>query len=475
MCRKSLWVVMLLCLGVGNLPSSEYGLVRIAELMGVTPEALESFYHSVNEGSLSGAHTVTTLPELPIAHNKEDRSRWLLTLAESGLSVLAEPLSLQLLAARLDWMSTQTVDEKIEQTILLYDWIDDLVRAHRRVQALPAAWLKNGEGFLSIKGHSDFPFEDADVLLVLGGSSVSSLITQATFPRGRFSHAMILNHQEEGLVTLETLIETGSISRSTAVFSDLNLQAVLVLRWKDTDTTRSMLVTTEAVNKARRLVELQLPYDMRMDMNDTQRMFCSEFVATAFAYAADLPVGQLIPFHSRVRSPAVSDYLANFGVHNNEMISPGDLLRSGRFEVVAEFRKADDLEHFWRMLLNTEIMLSRMEQGYAFQPSALSWLKSSLGVKVDTLGTPLRMTGKVGFRMVPESLNRRALATMLTQEHILFGRPQSTLGRETGLLTTPPWYWFSQLEQAMDEDFRVKHSLRPPPQSGAIMRRYQRR
>jgi hypothetical protein len=401
-------------------------LERVAGLMGVESESLEQFYFSMQAPSGDSAFSVGDIPALPSVHSMSIRSKWLQELAEQGSGILCEHLSVRLFSERMDLMGSRNFDVEEQRTLLLFNWVDDLIRQNRHNAGLQSAWLHGEKGFLPISQHADFPFENADVLLVLGGSSVSSLITQATFPRGRYSHAMILNRESGELVTLETLIETGAISRPAGVFADLNLHAVLVLRWNGDAISASESIRKYAVTAARRLVEQQLPYDMRMNMADANRMFCSEFVASAFASAAAIPVAQLIPVHSRVRSEAVSAYLTYFGVTNSEMISPGDLLRSGRFEVVAEFREADNLDHYWRMLLNTEALLTRLESGYRYTPASTAVLTSLVGVSFDTVFTPFRWIGISGFRVVPESLNRRALATMVTQERVLFARQRSS-------------------------------------------------
>lgn len=438
-------------------------LERLSGMFGVEPASLEQFFHAVRAPAVDDALEAADLPEFPAHDTTVARSEWLRSLALLGPNSLSQTLGKQLFEARMALMGSLEWDLEKDRTLLLYDWVDDLVRQRWLNKGQPTAWFHSEHGFVDLRHHREFPYQNADVLLVLGGSSVSSLITQATLPRGRFSHAMMLHVSDGGLVTLETLIETGAISRPSDVFDQLNLQALLVLRWRGIDGASQVDTAVAAIDAAKDFVRRQLPYDMRMDMADSERMFCSEFVANAFAAAAGVPTAQLVPFHSRVRSPQVSSYLNNFGVSNSEMISPGDLLRSGLFDVVAEFRNADDLSHYWRMLLNTEAVLLRLENGYQFAPAVIPSLKAFVGVGVDSVSAPLRWTRLSNRRMVPASLNRRALATMITQENILFARPQKALPLASDLFTSSLWDTFTLIEEVLDTDFQISRILRQPP------------
>ncbi len=442
---------------------------RLAMRLGVSEDALMRFHAALAEpvkpGIPDGVNraAIETLP----ADTDAARTGWVEALAAAGPAAFDTALFRAVFDRRIALNRKLPIDDPGRgKTLALLALVEDLIRDRRVSQGLPAAWYDRARGFLDGETHEAFDYADGDILLVLGGSSVSSLITQATTPQRRFSHALMLRIRTGDWRTLEALIETGAVSYERERFAAAGINAVQVLRWHDPATRAA--IAHAASDRAQRFVDEKRPYDSAMDLGDARRLFCSELVARAYHEASGLPLEAFIPASARVRSEAVLAYLRNIGVRQSIMISPGDLTSSPRLEVVAEFRDTGNMFRQWELMLMGDVFVERLEMGYRFQPRLWSELTASLaGTGNLLLRIPSTIPG-IDLSLIPASLTPRALAHLLTQERILYAIAYREAARMSGvdgaarMSTIEPWDYRGSLSYAIQEHPRLRRVLRSP-------------
>jgi hypothetical protein len=446
-----------------------YAQARVSERLGVDFAAIAQFYAALAAAApAAGDQPPQSLAPAvaALAHTPAARSALLRQLARQGRHGLNADLFRALFELRIALNRQVPIAPEAHRTLALLALLEDLVRQQRAASGLPAAWYDRAAGFLPGGSHRAFAYQDGDILLVVGGSSISALITQSTYPQRKFSHAIILRIRANRLVTAETLIETGAISRDDATFSGLELHAVQVLRWKDAG--ERAAVAARAADRAWTFAQQRLPYDSAIDLGNPDKLFCSELVARAYADVTGTPLTGLIPEFARVRSAPVLAYLGNLGVSNPVMVSPGDLTASPFLEVVAEFRPAGQLAHLWEMMIMADVFIERLDMGFRFRPDPWRNVLAHTAAAGDFfLGVPRTLLG-VDLALIPQSLDRRALACMLTQENVLFRQAGAHARRQLGaaytadLLALPPWEWRTALSWAVQEDRTLRRVLAPP-------------
>ncbi len=423
-CLAIAWIVHLTMLFAFAMPYADHlqwSKNHVSERIGVDFSALEALFLSLQTDSPGVGSTDFDYSNWdPFSASTTSRSAWLQEIARHGKSAFSETFFGQLFEWRIALNRQVPISEETHKTLALIALLEDLIREHRLQSGLPASWYVRGTGFSNSSQHHDFAYEDGDILLVAGNSSISALITQATFPQRKFSHAQMLRIRNDQTSTMEALIETGAISRSEAVFDGLTLNAVQVLRWKDPQS-RSRKAR-EASDRAWTFVERRLPYDTAIDLDNPNRLFCSEFVARAYVDGTDIPISCFIPEMAIVRSDPVLAYLRNLGVSNPIMVSPGDLTASPWLEVVAEYRRTDSLVQLWEMMILADVFIEHLERGYILTPPLrLNLLTMGAALGDLALGFPRRIIG-VDRSLIPESLNRRALSYIITQEKLFFAK-----------------------------------------------------
>ncbi len=407
----------------------ESSLARLSKRVGVDQGVLMTFFRAIKNDykKFSKLQNSTACVD-SFNDSQESRNALLNCLKSFARSGLTESLYAKIFEEKLERIHSKQQTAEILKSNVLLAWIEDLIRENLRRQGQPASWYVRGKGFTKAKSHIDFPYEDGDVVLELGNSSVSAMITQSTIPQRRFSHAFVMRVRNGQAVTIEALIEKGVISNSLKKFGKNIANNVVVMRWKDSKTRAA--VAKKASDEAWKFIETKTAYNIAMDMNDETRMFCSQLVAHAYSKAANLPISNLVPQTATIRSDAVFNYLKAFGVTKKEMPSPGDLMTSDEWEVVADYR-SDDLYRMWEMFGMADVFVERLEMGYQIVPEIGA---SMLGWTAKLTDNSLRLAqkaiyGLIAFRtsipeaelgILPESVSGKAIRLMYTQEHHLF-------------------------------------------------------
>lgn len=301
-------------------------------------------------------------------------------------------------------------DREAQSDLALIFLVDDLVTSElslRSKQARYPRWfVKRDEmesvsnaqpelSFLPLVASDDqsddqllFPYQKGDILLSVGGAYVSSLIPQITSPRTRYAHAFIVDKEPGGQPELlEALIEKGVVRSTNKEFKDHLYHQLVVLRIRDKKDdkdnvnkgkTRRKAIAESMVSCASGYAERKTPYDPEMNFFEDSKMFCDELVIRCLAEAikkvdhrndsvVDI-MKEVSPRNSRIDGTSF-EFAKNLGVLNQVMSSPGDLLYSPELEIVATYRKNDDVNYSWRGYFAAAVFLNKMKKdGFRLHP-----------------------------------------------------------------------------------------------------------
>jgi len=341
------------------------------------------------------------------------RTDFLGCLAEAGRGAFTEPFFARLFELRIARANhVPSIEEAKSLNLLAY--VEDLTRAMEHQRNGGGLWFVRGQGYLEGSTYFDYPFEDGDIVLGLGNTSISASIASATNPRSRYSHAFLVRKERDGLVTLEALVEKGVRKFPREHFAADRYQVLTVLRWKDESSRKR--IATAASGAGLGYADAKLGYDINMDLKDSSRMFCTELVARAYADASGLSMDEILPELSLVRSDLAYKYVSQVGVRNRRVIAAGDLLNSPFLDVVAEWRRADDLDRAWKMWSFGALFYERIEQGFTVRPDPVL-ASAPAGAWLLQLFPSLLVPEA---RVVPEGLSPWAVSVMGTLELHVF-------------------------------------------------------
>ncbi|HEX9657523.1 MAG TPA: hypothetical protein VGB89_11495, partial [Bacteroidota bacterium] len=139
-----------------------------------------------------------------------------------------------------------------------------------------------------------------------------------------------------------------------------------------------------------------VPYDFKMNFNDSSEFFCSEVVSNAYReFDINLWMGL-----STISTRVVASWLAAFGVEHFETQEPSDLQYDPQLRVVAEWRDPQILfkDHVDNAVIDA--MLEGAEQGERLD---YDWYLLPVVRIAKTYSVALNLIGKVG--PVPEGMN----------------------------------------------------------------------
>ncbi len=440
----------------------EASLARSAEVFGVSALVLSNFFEALgSEASTTSSRSVIENCFKNFSDGVSSRDSLLNCLRPQGRGALGNDLFELVNSLRIPRLRNPKALHEEQRTLALMAYLQDLIRESQKSDKSQAAWYDNrSKTFLDDSSTTAFPYKTGDLVLTLGDSSVSSIISQCTFPIRKYSHALIMGRTaDQSIEVYETLIETGSILQTQESFSKRALNSILVLRWKDA----SSGVPEKAGAMAREMALAKIPYDPSMDFSEDEKLFCSEFVLKSFSKVSGVPLKDLNLGTSTIRSDRVFAYLQQLGVNQRNFPSPGDLLSSPYFEIVAEYRNDRDLIYLWGMMAMADVWMERLDQGFRLHRTMMSRIKSRIGAMTDLVG------GLIGtdWNLLPESLSPAAAATIMTQEEsfkLAYNAAIKTLSQkfsERSLLEIPLWEIRGHLSYALQEDAKLRIRFRP--------------
>ncbi len=256
-------------------------------------------------------------------------------------------------------------------------------------------------------------FQSGDILLVRGTIHNSAAIARIGDVDSQFSHAAMIYIDRRGRqYVVESLIEEGATYGRLHNALSHNLGRAVVFRHPDADLAHRAAETVfRHVRRSRGLFGRKIPYDFSMELDNTDRLFCSKLVRLAYAEASD---GRFVmPAFPTRFDHASDDFLERIGVTAEETFAPGDMELEPDLEAIAEWR---DFERTSNLRLQDFVMVKLFEwmerEGYTFEETAWIRLVSSMGRMTAYFPWPLKsLIAKVAPK-IPISMKRETVAAI---------------------------------------------------------------
>lgn len=183
-----------------------------------------------------------------------------------------------------------------------------------------------------------------DLLVSRGGAEVSALISRGNDYPGNFSHIALIYVDEKTNepFLIEAHIEKGVAIASVAQYEQDKKLRFMVMRPRlnlpllEADPMLPQKAAKFMFDEARKR---HIPYDFKMNFNDTTEMFCSE--VASYAYRKNGL--QVWKYPSTISSQGVVNWLHDFGVEHFVTQMPSDLEYDPQLSVVAEWREPETL------------------------------------------------------------------------------------------------------------------------------------
>jgi|GEM_PF-1471740 len=457
---------------------------RILTRMGISENVVhqaEDYFFQIRQGQSLNSKKVASECVNQLDDHTQARDKFFLCLLASHPDTLNAELFDKIHSLKIERIQSVEPDFEKEKTIALIAYLEDLIRERLNLAGQKASWFSTEtHDFLDAEEFADFPFEDGDILLSMGTSWISSMITQSTFPQKKYSHAYMVRVDSQGFRTMEAIIEKGVISNDFDYFSNEELNGVLVLRWKNKSARPA--VARRAAIIAEKWVTDKVGYDIEMNVQDPSKLFCSELVLRAYAEASGLEINELTPKFAQIRSSKVFELLKLVGVGKREMPSPGDLMASTHLEIVGSWRPQKRLLQLWNMIFMADVFIERLELNYEVKP-ALGRLAGWMMVAIDGIyGLGATVVGS-DRNLIPEATSKKSLKYLVTIQKGIFDPAiedglklarKNSIIKEASLLSVAPWDMRGYISYATQNDATVRSVLydpKHPPRSGTDRRR----
>jgi hypothetical protein len=240
-----------------------------------------------------------------------------------------------------------------------------------------------------------------DLLVSRGGAEVSALISRGNDYPGNFSHIALVyvDDKTKEPYLIEAHIEKGVAVASVAQYENDKKLRFMVMRPRAD--LPQMLADSMLPQKAAKLMfdkagKHHIPYDFKMNFNDTTEMFCSEVASYAYRKSGL----QVWKYPSTISSQGVVNWLHDFGVENFTTQMPSDLEYDPQLAVIAEWR---DPETLYKDHIDNAAMDALLEKANAgeqinyniWQLPIVRFLKGYCTIK--------NMFGKIG--LIPEGMS----------------------------------------------------------------------
>jgi hypothetical protein len=222
--------------------------------------------------------------------------------------------------------------------------VEEVLLQINNLKFSPVMLVKNEKSSTPAASIFGIEVHSGDLLVSRGGAEVSALISRGNDYPGNFSHIALIYVDEK---TNEPFLIEAHIEKGVAIASVAQYEADKKLRFmvmrpraglpimvKD-----SMLPQHAAKQMFEEAQKRHIPYDFKMNFNDTTEMFCSE--VASYAYRTNGL--QIWKYPSTISSAGVVNWLHSFGVENFTTQMPSDLEYDPQLSVVAEWRDPETL------------------------------------------------------------------------------------------------------------------------------------
>ncbi|MCA0445665.1 MAG: hypothetical protein LCH54_05495 [Bacteroidetes bacterium] len=217
-----------------------------------------------------------------------------------------------------------------------------------------------------------------DLLVSRGGFEISALISRGNDFPGNFSHVALVHVDEQtGVPSLiEAHIEKGvAIASSEQYKQDKKLRFMVLRPRADLPgLIKNPMLPHQVAEFALSEAKIRhIPYDFKMNYEDSSALFCSE--VGSFAYRK---MGiQIWKSVSTISSQGIVNWLNAFGVENFVTQMPSDLEYDPQLAVVAEWRDPETLlqDHVYSAVMDALIEKADAGEELSYNPFMLPFIR----------------------------------------------------------------------------------------------------
>jgi len=241
-----------------------------------------------------------------------------------------------------------------------------------------------------------------DILVSRGGAPTSALIARGNDYPGNFSHIALVHIDKKTKIIfiIESHIERGvTVSSLEEYLNDKKLRIMVLRLRSDLISGNPMLPHLAAEYSLAEAKKKHIPYDFEMDINESEKQFCSEVASSAYKkFGIKLWTGL-----STISSMGTRNWLAAFGVRHFETQEPSDLEYDPQISVVAEWRDPETLfkDHLDNAV--TDVMLEEADSGKVL---TYDWYLLPIGRMMKLYSMVLNIFGTEG--PIPEGMSAEA-------------------------------------------------------------------
>jgi hypothetical protein len=241
-----------------------------------------------------------------------------------------------------------------------------------------------------------------DILVSRGGAPTSALIARGNDYPGNFSHIALVHIDEKTkfISIIESHIERGvTVSSLEEYLNDKKLRIMVLRLRSDLISDNPMLPHQAAEYSLEEAKRKHIPYDFEMNINESEKQFCSEVASSAYKkFGITLWTGL-----STISSKGTRNWLAAFGVKYFETQEPSDLEYDPQISVVAEWRDPATLfkDHMDNAV--TDVMLEEADNGKVL---TYQWYILPIGRVMKFYSFILNVFGSEG--PIPEGMSAEA-------------------------------------------------------------------
>ncbi len=277
----------------------------------------------------------------------------------------------------------------VEEVALQADSTEPILYGKEEYSATPST------NILGITVHS------GDLLVSRGGAEVSAFISRGNDYPGNFSHVALVYIDTATNIPylIEAHIEKGVAVSSVADYVKDKKLRFMVLRPRfDLPQLKadSMLPQKAALYAFDEAAKRHIPYDFKMNYDDSSAMFCSE--VGSYAYRKNGL--QLWKAVSTISSTGVENWLHSFGVEHFVTQMPSDLEYDPQLAVVAEWK---DGETLFKDHLDNAVMDALLTEADKGAKIGYNTWKLPIARVLKAYCAVLNLFGKVG--MIPEGMS----------------------------------------------------------------------
>lgn len=266
-----------------------------------------------------------------------------------------------------------------------------MLQTETSYDAAPAVEVQDEKSAAPLTTIFGVQVHSGDLLVSRGGAEVSALISRGNDYPGNFSHVALIYIDEKinRPYLIEAHIEKGvALSSVEQYISDKKLRFMVLRLRNDLPAMKADSLLPHKAAKAAydAVLRRHIPYDFKMNFNDTAAMFCSEVAS----YAYKTKGVQLWQNESTISASGVVNWLHSFGVENFTTQMPSDLEYDPQLSVVAEWR---DIETLYKDHIDNAAMDALLEKANSGQNigyniwmlpvarvlKAWSWVKNQFG------------------------------------------------------------------------------------------------